>query len=88
MALGHIRRLEKALSDEKTAETAIGGVDLAAFIPQRSYSLAALAPHFTLASPVLRYSVRLALAMMAGAVVAQFLGDSGARQLGPADDLR
>ena len=24
-----------------------------------------------------RYSVRLALAMMAGAVVAQFLGDSG-----------
>ena len=77
LALGHIRRLEKALSDDRTAETAIGGVDLAAFLPKRSYSLAALGPHFTLASPVLRYSVRLALAMMAGAVVAQFLGDSG-----------
>ena len=77
LALGHIRRLEKALSDEKAAEAAIGGVDLAAFIPKRSYSLAALKPHFTFASPVLRYSLRLALAMMAGAVVAQFLGDSG-----------
>ncbi len=77
LALGHIRRLEKALSDDRTAEAAIGGVDLAAFIPKRSYSLAALGPHFTFASPVLRYSVRLALAMMGGAIVAQFLGDSG-----------
>jgi uncharacterized membrane protein YccC len=76
VALGHIRRLEKALSDDRTAEMAIAGVDLAAFLPQRSYSLAALAPHLTVASPVLRYSVRLALAMMAGAVVVQFLGDS------------
>ena len=77
LALRHIRRLEKALSDEKTAEAAIGGVDLAAFIPRRSYSLAALGPHFTFASPVLRYSLRLSLAMMAGAIVAQFFGDSG-----------
>ena len=77
MALRHIRRLEKALSDDKTAEAAIGGVDLAAFIPRRSYSLAALGPHFTFASPVLRYSLRLALAMMAGAIIAQFFGDSG-----------
>jgi uncharacterized membrane protein YccC len=77
LALGHIRRLEKALSDEKAAEAAIGGVDLAAFIPKRSYSVAVLWPHLTLASPVLRYSVRLALAMMAGAVVAWALGDSG-----------
>jgi len=76
-ALGHIRRLEKALSDNRMAEAAIGGVDLAAFIPRRSYSFAPLGAHFTLASPVLRYSLRLALAMMAGAIVAQFLGDSG-----------
>ena len=77
VALGHIRRLETALSDDQTAEAAIGGVDLAAFIPKRSYSLAVLGPHFTFASPVLRYSVRFALAMMAGAIVAQFLGNSG-----------
>jgi uncharacterized membrane protein YccC len=76
-ALGHIRRLEKALSDDRTAEAAIGGVDLKAFLPRRSYSLSTLAPHFTIASPVFRYSIRLALAMMAGAVIAQFLGDSG-----------
>ena len=75
-ALGHIRRLERTLSDEKAAEGSIGNVDLAAFIPQRSYSYAALLPHFTFASPVLRYSVRLALAMMAAAIVAQFLGDA------------
>ena len=37
-ALGHIRRLEKALSDDKTAEAAIGGVDLRAFLPKRAYS--------------------------------------------------
>ena len=77
LALSDIRRLEKALSDDGAAEMAIGGVSLAAFLPKRSYSLAALGPHFTPASPVLRYSVRLALAMMAGAVVAQFLGNSG-----------
>jgi uncharacterized membrane protein YccC len=77
LALGDIRRLEKAISDEKTAEAAIGGVDLAAFIPKRSYSLAAAGPHFIFASPVLRYSLRLALAMMAGAIVARFLGDTG-----------
>ena len=53
----------------------IGDVNLAAFIPRRRYALSALAPHFSLNSPVLRFAVRLALAMMAGAVVAQSLGD-------------
>ena len=77
LALGHIRRLESALSDDRAAEAAIEGVDLEAFLPRRSYSWATLAQHFTVASPVFRYSIRLALAMMAGALVAQFLGDSG-----------
>ena len=77
LALGHIRRLEQALSDDPTAEAAIGGVDLRAFLPKRAYSWTALEQHFTIASPVLRYSVRLALAMMAGAIVARFLGNSG-----------
>ena len=72
-----MRRLEKVLSDDRAAEAAIGGVDLGAFIPKRSYSLKALGAHFTPASPVFRFSTRLALAMMAGSVVAQFLGDSG-----------
>ncbi len=77
LALGHVRRLEKTLSDDREAEATIGSVDLAAFIPRRSYSLKALGVHLTFASPVLRYSVRLALAMMAGAIVAQALGDAG-----------
>ena len=77
VALGHIRRLEQALSDDRAAEAAIEGVDLKAFIPKRSYAWAAVGQHFRIASPVLRYSVRLALAMMAGAVVAQVLDDSG-----------
>ena len=76
-ALGHIRRLEKTLSDDLAAESAIQGVDLVAFIPRRSYALTALEPHFRMASPVFRYSIRLALAMMTGETVAQFLGDSG-----------
>jgi uncharacterized membrane protein YccC len=75
LALGHIRRLEITLSSDDTARGAIGDVNLAAFIPRRSYALSALAPHFNLNSPVLRYAVRLALAMMAGALVAQSLGD-------------
>jgi uncharacterized membrane protein YccC len=75
LALGHVRRLEKALSNDETARGVIGDVDLAAFIPKRTYALSALAAHFSLDSPVLRFSVRLALAMMAGALVAQSLGD-------------
>ncbi|HLX99523.1 MAG TPA: FUSC family protein, partial [Roseiarcus sp.] len=75
LALGHVRRLEKALSNDEMARGVIGDVDLAAFIPRRTYSLGALAAHFSFDSPVLRFSVRLALAMMAGALVAQSLGD-------------
>ena len=77
LALGEIRRLEQVLSDDAAARASIGGVDLAAFIPKRTYSLAVLKPHFTLSSPVLRFSTRLALAMMAGAIVARYLGDAG-----------
>jgi uncharacterized membrane protein YccC len=77
LALGHVRRLEKALSDTREAEATIGAVDLAAFIPKRSFSLNALGAHVTVASPVFRFSARLALAMMAGSVLAQALGDSG-----------
>ena len=75
LALSHIRRLEQALSSDETARAAIGDVDLVAFIPRRSYALTALAPHLSLDSPVLRFAVRLALAMMAGALIAQSLGD-------------
>ena len=87
LALGHIRRLEKALSDDKAAETAIGGVNLAAFLPKRSYSLAALRPAF---------HPGLAGAALFRAARAGDDGGSGhraiprrfrARQLGPADDL-
>ena len=75
LALGQVRRLERSLSNDATARAAIGDVDLAAFIPQRTYALSALAPHFSRDSPVMRIRVRLALAMMAGALVAQSLGD-------------
>jgi uncharacterized membrane protein YccC len=76
LSLSHVRRLERALSDDETARAAIGDVNLAAFIPKRRYAPAALAPHLSLDSPVLRFAVRLALAMMVGAVVAQSLGDA------------
>ena len=75
LSLSHVRRLERALSDDETARVAIGDVDLAAFIPKRRYAPVALAPHLSLDSPVLRFAVRLTLAMMAGAVAAQSLGD-------------
>jgi uncharacterized membrane protein YccC len=75
LALGHVRRLEKALSNDETARGVIGDVNLAVFIPKRTYALGALKSHFNFESPVLRFSVRLALAMMAGALVAQSLGD-------------
>jgi uncharacterized membrane protein YccC len=75
LSLGHIRRLERSLSNDAMARTAIGDVDLAAFIPKRSYAPSALAQHFSVDSPVLRFAARLSLAMMAGALVAQSLGD-------------
>lgn len=75
LALGDVRRLEEALSNDATARAAIGDVNLAAFIPRRSYALSSLAAHLSVESPVLRFAVRLSLAMMAGAMVAQSLGD-------------
>jgi uncharacterized membrane protein YccC len=75
LSLGHVRRLEQSLSNDATARAAIGNVNLAAFIPKRSYAPSALVPHLSPESPVLRFAVRLALAMMAGALVAQSLGD-------------
>ncbi|HEY1781089.1 MAG TPA: FUSC family membrane protein [Roseiarcus sp.] len=75
LSLSHVRRLEQSLSNDATARAAIGDVDLAAFIPKRTYALSALSPHLSRDSPVMRFAVRLALAMMAGALVAQSLGD-------------
>jgi uncharacterized membrane protein YccC len=77
LALRNIQRLEKALSNDSEARAAIGDVDLAAFLPKRSYSLSALGDHLTVESPVFRFSVRLALAMMGGSVIAVALGDAG-----------
>jgi uncharacterized membrane protein YccC len=74
-SLGHVRRLEQSLSNDALAKAAIGDVNLAAFIPKRNYGPSALAPHLRPESPVLRLATRLSLAMMAGAVVAQSLGD-------------
>jgi uncharacterized membrane protein YccC len=76
LSLSHVRRLEQSLSNDATARTAIGDVNLAAFIPKRSYALSALIPHFSPESAVLRFAARLTLAMMAGALVAQSLGDN------------
>jgi uncharacterized membrane protein YccC len=75
LSLSHVRRLEQSLSRDAVARAAIGDVDLAAFIPKRNYAPSALAAHFSPESPVLRFAARLSLAMMAGAVVAQSLGD-------------
>jgi uncharacterized membrane protein YccC len=76
-ALGHIRRLERALSDDDVAAAAIGDIDLAAFWSRPSFKLALLAVHFTPNSPVLRFAIRLSLAMTAGAFVARSLGSEG-----------
>jgi uncharacterized membrane protein YccC len=76
-ALGHIRRLERALSDDDVAAAAIGDVDLAAFWAPPSFDLKLLAIHFTPNSPVLRFAARLSLAMTAGALVAHSLSSAG-----------
>ena len=76
-ARNHIRRLERILADDAEAEAAIGDVDLNAFWPRRSFALAQLKPHLSPASPAFRYAARLALAMMAGGVVALSLGYEG-----------
>jgi len=75
LSLSHVRRLEQSLSRDAIARAAIGDVDLAAFIPKRNYAPSALAAHLSPESPVLRFAARLSLAMMAGTVVAQSLGD-------------
>src|SRR5579883_1786162 len=72
-ALSHIRRLERALSDDEEASASMRGLDLAAFQPRPSFDLKLLRPHLSPDSPVFRFSVRLALAMTAGAIVTQSL---------------
>jgi uncharacterized membrane protein YccC len=72
-ARAEIVRLERTLSDEAAARESMGGVDLDAFIPMRTFHPRALRPHLTPASAVFRYATRLSLAMMAGAVVATAL---------------
>jgi uncharacterized membrane protein YccC len=73
-ARNRILRLEKTLTDDATAEAAIGAVDLAAFQSQRTYHPRALKAHLALESPVFRFATRLSLAMMAGGLVATTLG--------------
>jgi uncharacterized membrane protein YccC len=72
-ALGHVRRLERALSDDEASVSSIGAVDLAAFAPRISFEIRLLTVHSTPNSPVFRFAARLALAMTAGALVAQSL---------------
>jgi uncharacterized membrane protein YccC len=69
-----IRRLERTVSDDATAEAAIGEVDLSAFEPRRRFDPRLLAPHLAMGTPVFRYATRLSLAMMTGAIVAAGLG--------------
>jgi uncharacterized membrane protein YccC len=76
-ALGHIRRLERALSDDEATLSSIGQVDLAAFAPRPSFALDLLTIHLTPNSPVFRFAARLALAMTAGAIVARSLSSVG-----------
>ena len=73
-ARGDIRRLEHTLTDPAVAEASIGEGDLAAFRPRRSFDPRLLKAHLSLDSPVLRYAVRLSLAMMTGGIVAAGLG--------------
>jgi uncharacterized membrane protein YccC len=77
LARADILKLEQALSDDAAAEAAIAEVDFGAFRPRRSFDPRLLRPHLSLGSPVLRYAVRLSLAMMTGAVVAAGLGVEG-----------
>ncbi len=76
-ALGHIRRLERALSDDEATVASIGAIDLSAFAPRLSFNPKLLVAHLTPDSPVFRFAVRLGLAMTAGALVAQSLGSEG-----------
>jgi uncharacterized membrane protein YccC len=76
-ALNHIGRLERVLADEKEAAGSMSGVTLAAFLPQRNYSLLSLRTHLMLSSPVFRFALRLSLAMMAGSIIALSLSDAG-----------
>ncbi len=69
-----IARLERALGSDDAALEAIGDVKLSAFRAARSLNPRLLWPHLTPASPVFRYSARMALAMMAGGIVAAQLG--------------
>ena len=75
-ALSHIRRLEQALGDDGVARAAIADIDLTAFAARPSYNPRLLLVHLTPNSPVLRFAVRLSLAMAAGAIATASLSSA------------
>jgi uncharacterized membrane protein YccC len=63
-----MRRIADALSagGDDGSDGPPPGVDLAAFVQLSHVRLSALRPHLALTSPVMRYAIRLTLAMLAG----------------------
>jgi uncharacterized membrane protein YccC len=63
-----IRRIADALASESGEHPAAAppGVDLAAFVQLSQLRLSELRPHLAITSPVMRYAIRLTLAMLAG----------------------
>jgi len=65
-ALRHIRSLSGIVVGGDDRATALPDVDLTAFVQTQDTRLATLRAHLTPTSPVMRYAIRLTLAMLAG----------------------
>jgi len=69
-AISHLKRLTEAVDARAVPQTVPPKVDLSAFIQHESMNPKLLLSQLTLSSPVMRYAIRLTLAMESGYLIA------------------
>lgn len=72
-AVGELEELHGLATSAAMVPKEAVAVDLSRFVQRPSFRLRVLSDHFTLASPFLRYALRMALAMGSGFVLARIL---------------
>ncbi|MDB5593129.1 MAG: hypothetical protein JWM36_90 [Hyphomicrobiales bacterium] len=73
MLFQHIDRLRKAQADEGVGAAVIGTIDLEPFVQRSMFPWNNLTREFSLRSPVMRFAIRLSLAMFCGSAIGLIL---------------
>ncbi|MDB5650465.1 MAG: hypothetical protein JWL62_1985 [Hyphomicrobiales bacterium] len=73
MLFQHIDRLRKAQADAGVSAAVIGTIDLEPFVQRSMFPWSSLKREFSMRSPVMRFAIRLSLAMFCGSAIGLIL---------------